>query len=151
MDANVIDVGVEIARNDGMDELKRVMDAFEPLGTPAYERIKRERPGYVEFNDRKWAALSRAMWIAMIEEIRDQPDELAELAGVTVPALVIVGEQDTPFVKVSRRMAETLPDADLALIPDAGHSPQFENPGAWLAALEGFLARVDRHDETSAA
>lgn len=151
IDGEVIEVGIEIARTDGMDELKRVMDAFQPLGTAAYERLVRDRPGYVEFNDRKWAALAQAMWISMIREIRDQPDELAGLAGVTVPALVIVGEQDEPFVAVSRAMAETLPDADFAGIPDAGHSPQFENPDAWLAALEAFLARVDRHDETSAA
>ena len=36
-------------------------------------------------------------------------------------------------------MAETIPGAELAVIPDAGHSPQFENPAAWLAALEHFL------------
>ena len=34
-----------IALTDGMDELKRVMDAFAPLDTPAYERMLAERPG----------------------------------------------------------------------------------------------------------
>jgi pimeloyl-ACP methyl ester carboxylesterase len=29
-------------------------------------------------------------------------------------------------------------------VPDAGHSPQFENPRVWIDALERFLARVDR-------
>ena len=40
-------------------------------------------------------------------------------------------------------MAETIPGAELVVIPDAGHSPQFENGPAWLAALRAFLARVD--------
>jgi pimeloyl-ACP methyl ester carboxylesterase len=36
-------------------------------------------------------------------------------------------------------MAATIPGASLTVIPDAGHSPQFENPQAWWAALTGFL------------
>ena len=28
------------------------------------------------------------------------------------------------------------------VIPDAGHSPQFENPPVWFAALDGFLAEL---------
>lgn len=142
MDAEIIDLGVQIAYEQGMDELKRVMDAFAPLGTPAYERTLRDRPGYREFGDRKWETLSRAMWTAMMVEIRDQPDQLAALASVTCPTLVLVGIEDTPFVGVSHEMAEVIPDAELVVIPDAGHSPQFENGTAWLTAMRGFLSRV---------
>ena len=48
-----------------MDELKRVMDAFTPLDTAAYQRTLAERPGYKEFGDRKWEALSKEMWVTM--------------------------------------------------------------------------------------
>jgi pimeloyl-ACP methyl ester carboxylesterase len=37
-------------------------------------------------------------------------------------------------------MADAIPGASLAVIDDAGHSPQFENPAQWLDALSGFLA-----------
>jgi pimeloyl-ACP methyl ester carboxylesterase len=144
MDGEILELGCEIAVTDGMDELKRVMDAFAPLNTPAYERLLAERPGYQEFNDRKWATLSMVMWTTLIREIRDQPDQLADLAAVSVPTLVIVGEQDEPFVGVSRKMAATIPGAELVVVPDAGHSPQFENPSAWLAALERFLDAAQR-------
>jgi 3-oxoadipate enol-lactonase len=144
LDAELMEMGAVMALTDGMDELKRVMDAFSPLGTPAYERLLAERPGYREFNDRKWATLSAVMWATLGRAIRDQPDQLAALASVGCPTLIIVGEQDEPFVGVSRDMAQTIPGAELAVIPDAGHSPQFENPSAWLAALEGFLASVRR-------
>jgi len=43
---------------------------------------------------------------------------------------------------VSHAMAETIPGASLAIIPGAGHSPQFENPAAWTDALVGFLSSV---------
>ena len=151
MDGEIIELGAGIALDDGMDELKRVMDAFAPLGTPAYERLLAERPGYREFQDRKWAALSAVMWATMIREIRDQPDQLADLASVTCPTLVIVGEQDTPFVGVSHQVADTIAGARLAVIPDAGHSPQFENPRAWYRVLTDFLGWVARADANPAA
>jgi 3-oxoadipate enol-lactonase len=139
IDGELVEMAAVIALNEGMGELKRIMDAFAPLSTPAYEQLMAERPGYQEFNDRKWAALSAVMWATMGREIRDQPDELAALSVVTCPTLVIVGDQDEPFVGVSHQMAETIPGAEIVVIPDAGHSPQFENPAAWLSALERFL------------
>ncbi len=39
-------------------------------------------------------------------------------------------------------MAETIPGAELAVIPDAGHSPQFENPAAWLDVLQQLPRRA---------
>ncbi len=151
IDGELLEMGAVIALNEGMPELKRIMDEFQPLGTPAYEKLMAERAGYREFNDRKWETLSPMMWATMGREIRDQPDQLAALAAVTCPTLVIVGVQDEPFVDVSRAMADTIAGAELVVIPDAGHSPQFENPDAWLTALERFLARVDRQDESPAA
>jgi pimeloyl-ACP methyl ester carboxylesterase len=82
------------------------------------------------------------MWLAMAPALLTQLDRLDRLAEVDVPTLVIVGEQDTPFVAHGERMAKTIPGARLAIIPDAGHSPQFENTGAWWAALSGFLEDV---------
>lgn len=144
IDVATVDLGVEIARTDGMAVLKAVQDELDPLGTPAYQRLLAERPGYREFCDRKWEALSREMWIALVSEIVRQPDGLAALAAVRCPTLVIVGEQDDAFVDVSHAMAETIPDARLVVIPDAGHSPQFENPTAWFAAVDGFLGAPAR-------
>jgi pimeloyl-ACP methyl ester carboxylesterase len=66
------------------------------------------------------------------------------LAGVRCPTLVIVGEQDAPFVDVSRDMAATLPGAELVVVRDAGHSPQFENPIWWFEAVDGFLLGIER-------
>ena len=42
----------------------------------------------------------------------------------------------------SHRMATTIPDARRVEIPDAGHSPQFENPDAWWGAVHDFLDEV---------
>jgi pimeloyl-ACP methyl ester carboxylesterase len=39
-------------------------------------------------------------------------------------------------------IAHTVPDARLVVIPGAGHSPQFENPPAWIAAMQEFLGAI---------
>lgn len=143
LDHEIIDLGVQIANEQGMDELKRVMDAFSPLDTPSYQRLLEERPGYREFGDAKWAALSRGMYAAMMVEIRDQPDQLHLLDAVACPTLVMVGVEDEPFRRVSEHMAATIPDARLVVIPGAGHSPQFENSDAWIATMRAFLAELE--------
>lgn len=143
IDPAVVDVAAQIALEDGKDVLKPLLDAVGTLDTPAYYRMLAERPDYEEYSARKWAALSAVMWAAMSREMARQPDELAVLARVRCPTLVMVGEQDEPFLDDSRRMAATIPNAELVVLPDAGHSPQFENPAAWLAAVEGFLATTE--------
>jgi pimeloyl-ACP methyl ester carboxylesterase len=142
MDGELMEAAAQLALDAGMDVLKQVMDDASPLGTPAYERLLADRPGYREFQDRKWESLAAMMWATLVREIRDQPDQLADLGAIVAPTLVIVGALDAPFLGPSDAMAATIPGAQLAVVPDAGHSPQFENPDVWLAALEGFLASV---------
>jgi len=147
-DTAIVDLGIAIARAEGMAAVLEAQSALAdggPIGTGAHERTLATRPGYREFGDRKMLASSPAMYASMLQAITDHtagPDRLSDLGGVRVPTLVIVGEEDRPFLKPSRRMAEAIPGARLAVIPDAGHSPQFESPDAWWAALTGFLAEL---------
>jgi pimeloyl-ACP methyl ester carboxylesterase len=147
-DPAVVDLGVTIARQEGMAALKLAQDglgADGPLGSDADQRVRQERPGYAEFGERKLLAASPVMYAAMLPALTDTAgghDRLDELRSLSTPALVMVGEQDAPFRKPSERMADAIPGAQLAVIPGAGHSPQFESPDAWWAALQGFLARV---------
>jgi pimeloyl-ACP methyl ester carboxylesterase len=39
-------------------------------------------------------------------------------------------------------MADAIPGARLVVVPDAGHSPQFEAPEAWWDVVAGFLEDV---------
>ena len=62
------------------------------------------------------------------------------LPGITVPTLLIVGEQDAiSTVDEMRGMSEKIPGAKLEIIPAAGHMTTIENPAAFNAALMGFL------------
>lgn len=67
-------------------------------------------------------------------------DTTAALAGLEIPVLVVVGEEDdlTP-PKTAREMAAPIPDGRLAVVPDAGHFSPLENPDAFNRILRDFL------------
>jgi proline iminopeptidase len=62
------------------------------------------------------------------------------LTRLTMPALVIEGEQSIPStVESARVFAQSLPNATLVLVPGAGHYPQVEQPKAFFDAVVRFL------------
>ena len=146
LDPALVDGAVSIVRVQGIDALADIVaDQEGPLTTPAHQRLVREQPGYAEFNDRKLRTTSPGLYAAMAPAFltaADRLDSLRQLPG-TLPVLVLVGEQDQPFLAPSERMAAAVGRASLAIIPDAGHCPQFENPDAWWQALTAYLAGID--------
>src|SRR5665213_139621 len=64
---------------------------------------------------------------------------IESLPAIAVPAIVVVGENDTPFLAASDYMAAKIPGAKKAVIPRAGHAANIDNPQAFNAALTGFL------------
>ena len=140
VDHAAADIAVTMARTDGIGPLAdAIAELDSPLATEADARVRAERPGYTEFGDRKFRACSPAMYAAMVPEMLGGADRLEGLRALPMPVLVIVGEQDKPFLEPSQRMAEAIPNARLEIIPDAGHSPQFEAPDTWWKVVADFL------------
>lgn len=68
------------------------------------------------------------------------PPLIDALPDLTVPALVVVGEQDVPcFREMSAVLARGLPDARQEVIEAAGHMVNLEQPAAVNALLTEFL------------
>ena len=64
------------------------------------------------------------------------------LGQITVPALVLCGEDDGMVPPDnSRLLAAAIPGAKLQLIPQCGHLPMLEQPAAVAAAVLAFLDR----------
>jgi 2-succinyl-6-hydroxy-2,4-cyclohexadiene-1-carboxylate synthase len=64
-------------------------------------------------------------------------DRLSELA---MPALVVAGDLDATYVDIGRRMAARIGDnAELVLIPGAGHACHLERLDAFCVVLADFL------------
>ena len=65
-----------------------------------------------------------------------------EWRAVVAPTLLIRGEQGELSGEEAAAMLAALPSAELVSIPGAGHDVHLDNPTAWRAAVEGFLARI---------
>jgi len=80
---------------------------------------------------------------AALLAMRDRADFTAELAKIAVPTLVVHGGDDAIIpVSEARAMAETIPGAELAILPDCGHLPTLERPDDFNVAVADFLERL---------
>lgn len=61
------------------------------------------------------------------------------LPAMTAPALLVAGAGDARYVAIARAMAARLPDARLAVVPDAGHTVHLENPVPFWSLVCRFL------------
>jgi pimeloyl-ACP methyl ester carboxylesterase len=139
IDPDAAELAGQVALTEGMDVLRQLLDEANVLGSEADQRVRRERPGYVEFAARKWADVAPEAYAALSREMTRQRDELEAMRAIACPALVVVGAEDEVFLPGAHAMAATIPGAHLVVVRDAGHSPQFENPDAYFAAVDEFL------------
>jgi 3-oxoadipate enol-lactonase len=89
-------------------------------------------------------------FVSQVNAILDADDGLREeLATLNVPTLVITGSQDilTP-VGDAEELAETIPGAELVIVPGAAHAVMVDRAPAFNDAVLSFL---DRHRAADAA
>lgn len=72
-----------------------------------------------------------------------RPDSLGVIERVKVPTVIIAGDEDvlTP-VEESRKMLAVTDQAELIILPAAGHLTNLEQPAAFNDALRSFLGRL---------
>jgi pimeloyl-ACP methyl ester carboxylesterase len=76
-------------------------------------------------------------------QLRQTSYPLDDIHKMNAPALFIVGEHDPIFPPaVIRSVAAEVRGAQVAELPGAGHSPYFETPDAWNAAVLSFFGGV---------
>jgi pimeloyl-ACP methyl ester carboxylesterase len=106
-------------------------DPASPLAAPHLARVRAEvRSNRVMTN----------AWFGDAHHF-DGIDILPSLAAVKCPSLVIAGQHD--FIcgpAWNRPIAAAIPGARYVEIADAGHIPQYEQPGAFRDALLDWLA-----------
>lgn len=70
---------------------------------------------------------------------------LYSLNSINIPSLILVGQYDelTPL-KFSEDMQKALRDAELNIIPNAGHLSNIENPDYFNKSIENFLGKINQ-------
>lgn len=78
-----------------------------------------------------------------LNALKSRKDMCAELHIITVPTLIICGEQDklTPMAK-SEALQQVIAGAELYPIPEAGHLSNLEQPEHFNRGLRTFLEKV---------
>jgi 3-oxoadipate enol-lactonase len=106
------------------------------------ERFRRERPAEVAGWRNMLARMPVDGYAGTCAALRDA-DLRGAIAAITVPTLVVVGEQDlaTP-VELVRGMAQAIAGSQFVTIPDCGHIPSIEQPQALTALMTRFLNEV---------
>jgi pimeloyl-ACP methyl ester carboxylesterase len=108
--------------------------SLEGKGLDALARRSRETQQAVHRSAQGLAHAARGMLAQENSQVIDG------LAGLRVPTLIVVGDQDQPFVAPSEYMAKKIPGARLAVIPGAGHSSNLDQPEIFNRVLGEFLA-----------
>jgi len=67
----------------------------------------------------------------------------ARLGTLEMPVLAVAGGRDEAFVRRAEEIATAIgPNAEVALVPGAGHAAHLEAPGTFLAVVRPFLLRA---------
>jgi pimeloyl-ACP methyl ester carboxylesterase len=101
-----------------------------PMLEPLYAAISPDGPQHFDVVAEKLFALYRI-----------EPDiELSELAAVSVPTLVMIGDGDLCTVEHAEAVRQALINAHLAVVPGASHALPMEKPALTTAIILDFLA-----------
>jgi pimeloyl-ACP methyl ester carboxylesterase len=115
-------------------------------------------PARVQFqnkNPRGWAefaaslaehdSLGSALTMRGVQAARPSLYGLTEeLARITVPVLVLTGDEDEGCLEPALMLKRTIPTAGLAVLPRTGHTANLEEPDVFNHAVDRFLATVAR-------
>ena len=102
----------------GHAEFKRMLSEHSPVGSANTQQgVQKERPSLY----------------TLIEDMR----------RINVPTLIITGDEDWPCLSPGILMKQSIPTAALAVIPNAGHAINIEEPNEYYRIVSDFLAQVE--------
>ena len=70
-------------------------------------------------------------------------DLTPQLERLSVPALIVTGDEDEPCLEPDLMLKRTISASGLVVLPRTGHACNLEEPALFNAHVESFLAQVD--------
>ncbi|MHC2466401.1 alpha/beta fold hydrolase [Bradyrhizobium embrapense] len=137
----IIDTGPGFKKDDAREvwnkRARDTGDRFDREGLDVLKSASAERASVTHRNARGLALAARGMLAQRDARV------IESLPGIKVPSLVVVGADDTPFLAASDYMAAKIPGAQKAVIPNAGHAVNIDQPQAFIAAVLPFLDSLE--------
>jgi pimeloyl-ACP methyl ester carboxylesterase len=150
--------GAELGQRDRFRAEAEAIAAFiDAQGIPAFAekyaygptRVQfenKDKRGFAEFKAQlaEHSALGARNTQLGVQRERPSLYELVEqMRGLTVPTLVLTGDEDWPCLAPGILMKQQIPTAALAVMANCGHAINIEDPDEFNRLVAGFLAQVD--------
>ena len=124
----------EVAQSQGIEHAKQFW-----MASPLFEAARRH-PRVLRRLDEMVSDYSGWHWVNENPQILADEPAIYHLKDIDCATLVIVGEHDVyDFQQIAKILAAEIPNANLAVIADAGHMSNMENPQQFNAVLGQFL------------
>ena len=121
-----------LAEEQGMRAVAEMAPVAAPPPHQTEERRQQERE--------RLSAMSVDAFIgAWTHALEGWPGVRERLGEIAVPTLVICGELDAGLTHAAEVLGSTIPGARLEMIPEAGHSPQYERPEIFNRVLRQHI------------
>ena len=139
-------------------ECEAIAAAFAAEGSAKVAERYAVGPARVQFQNKnraEWEVFARqlaehdaggaARTMLGVQRLRPSLYELRdELAAMTVPVLIVVGDEDEGCLEADLMLKRTIPTSGLAILPRTGHTCNLEEPEVFNGLVERFLDAVDR-------
>ena len=120
-----------------VEGVRAMLEARERYDAPGLFAAAPAREVALLLEEMTAAARSASLWAQL--SMMAQTDQRDLLPRIAVPTLLIWGEADTRSpLTVAHQFADAIPDAELKVIPDAGHMSNLEQPGFFNDAVRNF-------------
>jgi len=134
-----------IARSIREDGPEAFADRYA-IGPARVQLQNKDREAWQTFRDQLAEHPTEGAALTMLGVQRQRPslyDLRDELAAVTLPTLILAGDEDDGCLDTDLMLKRTMPAAGLTLLPRTGHTANIEEPEAFNAVVARVLAEVD--------
>jgi len=135
----------DLARRLETEGMEKVAETYT-RGPARVQFLRKDPTGWREFRDRFAAqsAKGHALTMRGVQMLRPSVFDLEErLERLTVPTLIVTGDEDDPCLEPGIFMKRKIRSAALLVIPNSGHTINLEEPDLFNRALLDFLTAVD--------
>jgi len=105
----------------------------DPRGHAEFKKMLAEHSATGSANTQQGVQKERPSLYTLVEEMR----------RITVPTLVITGDEDWPCLMPGILMKQSIPSAALVVMPNAGHAINIEEPEEYNRLVGDFLSQVE--------
>jgi pimeloyl-ACP methyl ester carboxylesterase len=137
-----IDASIAKLREIGMEKFATIY-AHGPTRLVFEQKDPR---GFAEFEAQLANHSTEVSALTMRGVQRERPslfDLEAGLRRMTVPTLVVAGDEDDPTLEPALYLKRTIPGSALVVLPKCGHTMNIEDPDAFNRAVLDFVTAVD--------